>query len=52
MLVYRDVDELNDLYTRLRREPARAEAVGKSGRRRVLAEHTYGHRLAALARLL
>ncbi len=52
MLVYRDVDELNDHYVRLRREPARAAAVGEAGRRRVLAEHTYGHRLAALARLL
>jgi spore maturation protein CgeB len=52
MLVYRDVDELNDLYIRLRREPERATAVGEAGRRRVLAEHSYGHRLAALARLL
>jgi spore maturation protein CgeB len=52
MLVYRDVDELNDLYVRLRRDPERAAAVGESGRRRVLAEHTYGHRLTALARML
>lgn len=52
MLVYRDVDELNDLYARLRREPEHALAVGEAGRRRVLAEHTYHHRLAALARLL
>jgi spore maturation protein CgeB len=52
MLVYRDVDELNELYAKLRREPGHAVAVGEAGRRRVLAEHTYGHRLAALARLL
>jgi spore maturation protein CgeB len=52
MLVYRDVDELNDLYARLRREPGHAAAVGEAGRQRVLAEHTYGHRLAAMARLL
>jgi spore maturation protein CgeB len=52
MLVYRDVEELNDLYVRLRREPERAAAVGEAGRRRVLAEHTYGHRLRALAKLL
>jgi len=52
VLVYRDADELNDLYVRLRREPERAAAVGAAGRRRVLAEHTYGHRLAALAKLL
>jgi spore maturation protein CgeB len=52
MLVYRDVDELNDLYVRLRRDPERAAAVGAAGRRRVLAEHTYGHRLTALARML
>jgi len=52
VLVYRDVDELNDLYVRLRREPERAAAVGEAGRRRVLAEHTYGHRLTALAKLL
>jgi spore maturation protein CgeB len=52
MLVYRDVAELNDLYIRLRREPARAVAVGEAGRRRILAEHTYGDRLNALIRLL
>jgi spore maturation protein CgeB len=52
MLVYRDVDELNDLYVRLQREPERAAAVGDAGRRRVLAEHTYGHRLTALGKLL
>lgn len=51
MLVYRDADELNQQYARLQREPGLAAAVGEAGQRRVLAEHTYGHRLATLARL-
>jgi spore maturation protein CgeB len=51
ILVYRDADELNDIYAGLRREPNRAAAIGESGRRRVLAEHTYQHRLAALVGL-
>jgi spore maturation protein CgeB len=50
-LVYRDAAELNDVYARLRREPDLAVRVGAAGRRRVLAEHTYEHRLAALLRL-
>ena len=49
-LVWRDTDELNDVYARLRRSPQAAATVGEAGRRRVLAEHTYGHRLAAFAR--
>ena len=52
MLVYRDVDELNEIYARLQRQPAEATTVGEAGRRRVLAEHTYGHRLMTLARLV
>jgi spore maturation protein CgeB len=52
MLVYRDADELNALYVRLQRQPELAAAIGEAGRRRVLAEHTYGHRLAALAKLV
>jgi len=52
MLVYRDVDELNDIYARLLRHLDEAMAVGEAGRRRVLAEHTYGHRLTTLARLV
>lgn len=51
VLVYRDADELNDIYARLQRHPEKASAIGEAGRRRVLAEHTYGHRLAALAKL-
>ena len=52
ILVYRDADELNDIYTRLRREPQHAAAIGEAGRRRVRNEHTYAQRLAALAELL
>jgi spore maturation protein CgeB len=51
ILVYRDAEELNDIYARLRREPNLAATIGENGRRRVLAEHTYPHRLAALAAL-
>lgn len=50
-LVYRDADELNDIYARLQRDPDHAGKIGAAGRRRVLAEHTYEHRLAALVRL-
>ena len=52
MLVWRDTDELNALYAALIRDPARAEAIGRAGQRRVLAEHTYAHRLATIAGLL
>jgi spore maturation protein CgeB len=52
ILVYRDADELNDIYARLRREPDLGAAIGEAGNRRVLAEHTYAHRLNALAALV
>lgn len=52
ILVYRDAEELNDIYARLRREPDRAAAIGEAGRKRVLAEHTYAQRLAILAALV
>jgi spore maturation protein CgeB len=51
MLVYREADELCELYALLRREPDRAKAIGLAGQRRVLAQHTYGHRLEAIAAL-
>jgi len=51
-LVWRDVDELNDLYARLLKSPDAAATVGAAGRRRVLADHTYGRRLAALVKLI
>jgi len=49
VLVWNSVEALNDLYARLRRDPAQATAIGEAGLRRVLAEHTYGQRLDTLA---
>jgi spore maturation protein CgeB len=48
ILVYRDRDELNALVSRLKREPAFRNGVAEAGRRRVLAEHTYVHRIRAI----
>lgn len=48
ILVYRDAGELNALVARLRREPEFAVQVAAAGRRRVLAEHTYEHRVRTL----
>jgi len=45
MLVYHDADELNALAARLRREPEFAMRIAEAGRQRVLAEHTYRHRV-------
>lgn len=52
MLVFQDVEALNELQAELLRAPERARAVGLAGQRRVLAEHTYTHRVAALAELV
>ena len=52
MLVYRDPGELNGLYADLRRDPAKAAAIGLAGQRRVLAEHTYAHRLETIAQMV
>ena len=51
VLAWRDVDELNAMHERLLRAPAEAAAIGERGRRRVLADHTYGRRLEVLATL-
>ncbi len=51
ILVYRNAEELNAILIRLRTDNARARAIGLSGRRRVLAQHTYAHRLATMAAL-
>ncbi len=45
VLVYRDADELEDIYGRLRKEPKLALDIGAAGRRRVVAEHCYKHRI-------
>ena len=52
VFVYDSVDELNLLLDMLARDPARARTVGLSGQRRVLAHHTYTHRVEALAALV
>ena len=49
ILVYRDAAELDDLSAMLRREPDRARDIGQAGRKRVLAHHTYSHRLETIA---
>lgn len=51
VLVYRSVDELNDIYARMLREPDYAAEIGRRGRQRVLGAHTYEHRLEALRAL-
>jgi spore maturation protein CgeB len=52
VLAWRDVAELNVAYERLRRSPDEARRIGEAGRRRLLADHGYGHRLAALTAAL
>jgi spore maturation protein CgeB len=52
VIVWRDVDELNAAYDRLRRFPEEALRIGGAGRRRVLAEHGYAHRLTTLTAAL
>ncbi len=51
VLVFRDREELDDNYARLRREPGFADAIGQRGRVRVLAQHLYANRLQTLAAL-
>lgn len=51
ILVYRDAAELDALCAALRRDPGRARAIGLAGQRRVLAEHTYAHRIETIAAL-
>lgn len=48
ILVYRDIDELNSLVARLRREPHWGAHIAAAGRQRVLAEHSYRHRLRTI----
>ena len=44
ILVYRDQDELNAQYERLLADERLARTIGEAGWKRVMAEHTYGHR--------
>lgn len=48
ILAYRDREELNALAARLRGEPAFGSRIAEAGRQRVLAEHTYGHRVQTI----
>ena len=47
VFVWRDVEDLNAIHERILAHPEDARVVGEAARRRVLAEHTYGVRLAA-----
>jgi Glycosyl transferases group 1 len=52
IIVWRDASELDELSRELRRDPARARAIGQAGRKRVLAHHTYTRRLEMIASAL
>ena len=45
ILVYQDINELNGLIERLQREPIFGAKIAEQGRQRILAEHTYQHRV-------
>ena len=51
-LVYQDAGELNSAYQRLRDDPMAARLIGEAGRRRVLGDHTYAHRLQRLLEIV
>ncbi|MDQ7835250.1 MAG: glycosyltransferase [Humidesulfovibrio sp.] len=46
--LYRDVEEIRPLVERFLADPEARERIAGAGRARVLAEHTYEHRLSAL----
>lgn len=48
ILVYRDADELNGIYDRLAGDRRWAETVARAGYERVMAEHTYVHRIKTI----
>jgi spore maturation protein CgeB len=52
VITHRSLDEAAALLARLAREPDRAAATGRAGRRRVLAEHTWAPRIRQLAAVL
>jgi spore maturation protein CgeB len=51
VLVWQAPADIDALSARLRRDPAWACRIAEAGRRRVLAEHTYGARLKSFVRL-
>lgn len=51
IFIYRDAAELSAIQATLAANPHLANEVGQAGRRRVLAEHTYSHRIGTIAAL-
>ena len=51
VLVYRGAEELNEIHRRLLATPEEAARVGRAGRARLLADHTYAARLRAMTAL-
>ena len=51
-LVFASAEEMVEQMERVRKSPAEFNAVAQAGRRRVLAEHTWGHRIRKLMDLL
>lgn len=52
VLVWRDVGELNGLYAQVAGDVSFAQSVAEAGRARVLAQHTFAHRLASLTKAM
>jgi spore maturation protein CgeB len=52
ILAYKDADELNDLYNRVRQDVSFAQRIAEAGFRRLMAEHTYTHRIQAMVRCI
>lgn len=50
--VYRSLEEAASLYTHYLRQPAARTEIVERARRRILGEHTYGHRLLHIVSLL
>jgi len=48
LLVYHDSEELNDNIERISLDAAECRAIAEAGRRRVLADHLYQHRIATI----
>jgi spore maturation protein CgeB len=51
VLVYRGVEELNEIHHRLLSAPQDAAKIGRAGRARLLADHTYARRLRTMTNL-
>jgi spore maturation protein CgeB len=48
MFAWSSEAELNELYAQLLKSPERVAAVAEAGRRRVLSEHLYRHRIQTI----